>query len=304
VANDVLRDVLWVERHRPTKLEDVALSEDNRAVLAAYLEAAEIPHLLLAGPPGTGKTTVGRILYKTLDCSHVVLNASAERGIDVVRQKIGAFVCANTAQRWNIVFLDESDAMTADAQTALRNMMESYAYRARFILTANKLHRIIGAIQSRCQILTFSPPPLKERYRILVGVLQQEGIKAEPKAVLAYAERYPDLRRMLMSAQRAYLAKGKGKRELVPVQEGPDVDGTAIFKLLIEKNWTGLRRLTTSDGFDPQEGLRELFWAVPDDHARVGFLRHVLGRGVHESGFTPDPIILFLGTCAECMEGL
>lgn len=298
--SDVLTDVLWTEHYRPARLEDLALAEDTRAVLNSYLTAGEIPHLLFAGPPGTGKTTAARILYRALDCRHLVLNASNERGIETVRQKIGTFVTISTAFRWNIIFLDEADAMTMDAQTALRNLIESYADNSRFILTANKLYRIISPIQSRCQLLDFSTPPLKERYRILAKVLTEEGIEAEPPIIFGYAERFPDLRRMLMGAQRAYLAKGK----LPPVSEGGPIDGPGIFALVAEKNWTGLRRVTTTNGFDPQEGLRALFWAVPDDHPKAGFLRHIIGKGVHESVFTPDPIVLFLGTCAEAMEGL
>jgi len=298
---DILHNVLWTEKHRPTKLEDLALEKENRAVLASYLAAEEIPHLLLVGPPGVGKTTIGRILYRALDCRYLVLNASNERGIDVVREKIASFVTAMTEARFQIVFLDEADYMTSDAQTALRNLIETYADRARFILTANVLHRIIGPIQSRCQMLTLSPPPLKERYRILAGILKEEGIEAEPQIMLSYAEHYTDLRRMLWAAQRAYLAN-EGVLPLAKVKLSKD--GPALLELLTTKNWTGLRQLTTSDTFDVQEGLRQLFWAIPDDLPRAGFLRHVIGRGMHESGFTPDPIILFLGVCAEAMEGL
>ncbi len=298
--NDPIKDVLWTEHYRPTRLDDLALEPANRAVLAAYIAAGEIPHILMVGPSGSGKTTIARILHRSLDCRRLVLNASAERGIDTVREKIGMFVTMMTDARWNIVFLDEADAMTADAQTALRNLIESYADRARFIFTANKQHRIIGAIQSRCQLLMILPPPLKERYRILAHVLEQENITAEPAVVLSYAERYPDLRRMLMTVQRAYLAHGT----LPSAQSEGSKDGVPLLDLVLKKNWTGLRRLTTTDTFDPQEGLRSLFWAVPDDHPRAGFLRHVIGRGVHESGFTPDPVVHFLGTVAEAMEGL
>ncbi len=299
--DDILHDLLWTEVHRPTKLADLALGQENRAVLAAYLAAGEIPHLLLVGPSGTGKTTVGRILFRSLDCRHLVLNASNERGIETVRSKIGTFVTAMNAEQWQIVFLDEADAMTSDAQTALRNLIETYADRARFILTANRIHKIIGPIQSRCQILTFSPPPFKERYRILANVLKAEGIEAEPQIILSYAERYTDLRHMLMETQRAYLANAG---TLPLAQTKLSKDGQAVLDLVTTKNWTGLRHLTKSEEFDVTEGLRQLFWAIPDDHPQAGFLRHVVGRGVHESGFTPDPVILFLGVAAEAMEGM
>lgn len=300
---DAVNDVLWTEKYRPTRLIDLALEDETRAVLAAYIEGGSIPHLLLAGPPGSGKTTVARILTKALDCRQLVLNASSERGIEVVREKIGSFVTAMTDAAWNVVFLDEADAMTADAQTAMRNLIESYAERARFILTANSLHKIIGSIQSRCQVFIFGRPPLKERFRILAQVLKAEKIEATPKTILGYAEKYPDMRRMLMASQKAYL--GNGKKDLPePADSTSGATGADVLALIEARNWTGLRRLTTSGEFDPQHAMRETFWAVPDEHPRVGFLRHVLARGVHESGFTPDPIVLFLGVCAEAIEGL
>jgi len=298
----VLRDVLWTEKYRPTSLDELALDDATRAVLDAYLEAGEIPHLLMIGPPGSGKTTVARIIYQSLDAAVLPLNASSDRGIDTVRDKIKGFAATLLSRTWNIVFLDEADAMTADAQTSLRNTMESYAERTRFILTANFGHRIIGAIQSRCQLLTFGAPPLAERVRVLQHVLDAEGVAADKMAVLGYAEKYPDMRRMLNAAQRAILAT-RGK-ELPPVAVGTDVTAGEMFDMLEKKNWTGLRRTAATNGFDPAQALRELFWSVPDDHPRAGHLRYVLGRGVHETGFTPDPVILFLGVCAEAMEGL
>jgi len=301
-TSDILHDILWVERYRPTSLDELALDEENRALLAGYLAAAEVPHLLLVGPPGVGKTTIARIIYRALDCRVLVLNASSERGIDTVREKIGNFVTAASGARWNIVFLDEADALTADAQTALRNLMEAYADRSRFILTANKVHRIIGPIQSRCQVLSLSAPPLLERFRVLLHILKAEGVTADKKVVLGYAERYSDLRQMLMTTMRAVMVH---QGTLPAIQASDQLgDGAAVLARVEAKDWTAIRRFAQTVGFDPQETLRNLFWAVPDTHPKAGFLRHTIGRGVHETGFTPDPVILFLAVCAEVMEGL
>lgn len=296
----VLTDVLWVEKYRPRTFADMALEPDTRQVLQSYLDAGEIPHLLLVGPSGSGKTTAGRILFNGIDAAVLTLNASSERGIDVVREKIGTFAGALLAARWNVVFLDEADAMTSDAQTALRNLIESFAERTRFILTANYGHRIIAPIQSRCQLLTFDRPPLQERFRILGKVLTAEGIPSDVPTTLSYAEKYPDLRQMLNGAQRAYLAKGS----LPPAQTMVSLDGAELLGHLEQKNWRAVRNVAVAPGFDATQVLRELFYAVPDEHPHAGRLRHILGRGVHETGFTPDPIILFLAVCAEAMEGL
>src|SRR3954468_14547678 len=147
--SDVINDVLWTEKYRPTRLEDMAMEEENRRVLQSYIEGGVIPHLLFIGPAGSGKTTISRILVKSLDCSVLSLNASSERGIDTIREKVGSFVQAMLLGAWNVVFMDEADQLTSDAQGAMRNMMESYSERARFIFTGNYGHKIIGPIQSR-----------------------------------------------------------------------------------------------------------------------------------------------------------
>jgi replication factor C small subunit len=304
----VVNNALWVEKYRPQELSAVALDAGVRQVLASYQAAGDMPHLLLVGPPGCGKTTVARILVRTLDCACLALNASAERGIDTVRDKIGQFVGALTLARLNVVFLDEADQMTADAQTALRNMMEAHAERARFILTANYEYRIIPPIQSRCQVLRLGRPPLKERVQLLRRVLEAEGITATTEVCLGYATQHPDLRQMLYAAQRQALAApvtaGSGERVLGPAAVARECSGAAVLALLEQRNWTGLRRLAASDDFDAGAVLRDLFWAVPDTHPSAGLLRERVGRAVHETGFTPDPVVLFLGAVAGIMEAL
>lgn len=301
-GSDVVSNVLWTEHYRPKTLDDVAMDAETRQLLQSYIDAGEIPHLLLIGPAGSGKTTVARILINALDCVNLNLNASSDRGIDVVREKIGTFVTALMGARWNVVFLDEADAMTADAQTAMRNLIEAYADRARFILTGNAGHRIINPIQSRCQVILLGRPPLKERCRILLKVLQAEGITADPRVALSYAEKFPDLRQMLMAAQKAWLSGGR--KDLPLATHGAQVDDAELIQKLLNKDWTFFRRLGTSPDFDATNALRSLFWAVPDDHPQAAFLRHKLGRGVHETGFTPDPLVLYLGVISEVMEGL
>jgi DNA polymerase III delta prime subunit len=301
MGSEVVQDLLWTEKYRPQNLNDIGLEAKDRKALQAYLDAGEIPHLLFIGPPGCGKTTLARILTNHLDCVVLPLNASKDRGIDVVREQIGTFVSAITMSRWNIPFLDEADKLTPDAQTALRNLMESYAERARFIITGNEGYRIIPAIQSRCQVFPLSVPPFKERARVLMNVLKAEGIIATPQVVLSYAEAYTDMRQLLMRAQRAYLENDK----TLPLAQPPaSLSGGQLLAAIERGIWADVRAVAQSEDFDAVRSLRDLFYSVKDDHPKVGFLRHTIAKGVHDCGYTPDPIVLFLGVAAECMLGL
>lgn len=292
--------ILWVEKYRPKSLGDVALTKENRAQLDAYLKKGEIPHLLLHGTPGVGKTSVARIITSKLDCQKIVLNASAERGIDAIRDKVGSFARIKSIHRWNIIFLDESDALTTDAQTALRNLIEAYTDNTRFILTCNYLHKIIDAIQSRCAPIELSETPMQERARILNRILKAEGVEQqEPSAVMSYAQRFKDLRKMLSAAQRSVLAHGK----LVAATK-IQVSGEEVLDKVKKKEFAALRVMIGEASFDPPTALRELFWAIPDADPNAATFRWMVAKAVHEAQLTPDPYIHFLGLCAEMMDKL
>ena len=180
----------WVEKYRPKRLDEMIGQEEVVKRLKAYAEKKEMPNLLFAGPPGTGKTTAAialahEIFGDTFEQNFLELNASDERGINVVRETIKEF--ARTlpfgGARFKIIFLDEADALTADAQNALRRTMEKYAATARFILSCNYSSKIIEPIQSRCALFRFKPlsdDQIKERLRYIA---QQENLNIDEKAL-------------------------------------------------------------------------------------------------------------------------
>jgi replication factor C small subunit len=205
--------LMWVEKYRPQKLEEIF----DQAQVVTRLQAIvkrpnEMPHLLFAGPPGTGKTTTALCLaYEIMGESWrdytLELNASNERGIDTVRERIKNF--ASYADRregipFRIVLLDESDAMTSDAQTALRRIMEESSKTTRFILTANYSSNIIEPIQSRCAIFRFSRLAEADVVLYLEQICKKEGVKFEKQGLQkVYEATEGDMRHALNMLQAA-----------------------------------------------------------------------------------------------------
>ena len=195
---------LWVERYRPKSLEQLIGSPAVKETLQLWLQSKDIPHLLLFGSPGTGKTSIGKILVKHIPCDSLIINASDENGVDSIRNKVQDFCMTMGVQPLKIMFLDEADRLTPDAQGILRNLMETYSQSTRFILTCNYAEKIIPAIKSRSQSFEIKPPSKPDAMKQLVHILTTEKVKFEPKDVaFIVASYFPDLRKIINFAQQS-----------------------------------------------------------------------------------------------------
>ena len=203
---------LWVEKYRPDTLEGYVGNDHILEKVKIYIENDDVPHLLLYGVAGTGKTTLAKIITNQIDCDVMYINASDENSVDAVRDKIRGFASSMGFRKWKVVILDESDYLTPNAQAALRNLMETFSKTTRFILTCNYVEKIIDPIQSRCQTFGITPPSKKEVAMRLKDILDGEGVQYEMSdlAILVNSG-YPDIRRVLNAGQRQVIG---GKLEI------------------------------------------------------------------------------------------
>jgi len=194
---------LWVEKYRPKNLDSYVGNENLKKKVSRYLKEGDVPHLLLFGNAGTGKTTLAKLIVKNIECDHMYINASDENSVDVMRNKIKDFASSVGFKPLKVIILDECDFLTPNAQAALRNLMETFSRHCRFILTCNYVEKVIDPIQSRCQVFGVTPPSKADVARQVSLILGMEEIKYDvDKIKILIDSGYPDIRRVINSAQR------------------------------------------------------------------------------------------------------
>ena len=193
---------LLTEKYRPAKLENYVGNEHIKKTIKQYLEQNDIQNFIFQGPSGTGKTTLAKIIVKNLDCDYLYINASDERGIETIRDKVSGFASTMSFQPLKVIILDEADFLTIQAQASLRNIIETFSKTTRFIMTCNFVERIIDPLQSRCQVLKIIPPTKKDVAKHIAWVLGEEKIEFElGDIVIIVNQFYPDLRKCLNTIQ-------------------------------------------------------------------------------------------------------
>ncbi len=186
---------IWIEKYRPRSFQDVKGQENVVSKISAFVSQNNLPHLLFAGPAGVGKSTLALVIARTLfgdswKDNFIEFNASDERGIDVIRNKVKDFARTKALGDvpFKIIFLDECDALTREAQQALRRTMENYSGSCRFILAANYSSKIIDPIQSRCAVFRFKPLADNDMLALAKFIVKEENVDLDKDALLALIE--------------------------------------------------------------------------------------------------------------------
>ena len=199
---------LWVEAYRPNTTADYVWRDvEQRVQVETWIKTKTIPHILLSGSPGVGKTTLAKILLNELEINRfdiLELNASRERGIDVIRERVTNFACTAPFGKFKVVLMDEADYMTQDAQAVMRGVMEMYSDNCRFILTCNYPNKIMPALHSRCQGFHMEKIDHTEFTARCATILVTEGVEFDlDKLDIYVTASYPDLRKCINSLQMA-----------------------------------------------------------------------------------------------------
>lgn len=262
---------LFVEKYRSKVLNEYVGNEQLKQIVSQYIDKNDIQNLLLYGTPGTGKTTLAKLIVNNINCDFLYINASDERGIDTIRDKVQGFASSASFKPLKIIILDEADFLTIQAQASLRNIIETYSRTTRFILTCNYLERIIDPLQSRCQVLKITPPSKKEVAQHVAGILEQESINYELNdLVVVVNKHYPDVRKILNTCQvNAVEGKLTIDKSLIASNNYTD----AILKELKSANknsFKNIRQILADSNLNDFDEIYRFLYDNLDEYAKDG----------------------------------
>jgi replication factor C small subunit len=298
---------LWVEKYRPSKLDDYVGNEHLKNKVSGYIENEDVPHLLFFGKAGTGKTTLAKLIVSSIDCDVMMINASDENNVETVRNKVKNFASSMGFKKYKIIILDEFDYMTPNAQAILRNLMETFSKHCRFILTCNYIEKIIEPIQSRCQTFQITPPTKKDVAIQMSKILKSESIEFDPKDLVPIIDSsYPDIRKIINTCQ---LNSLKGKLQ-VDVQNLLENDYKLKVLEVLKSNddkrnkYMKIRQTVLDSKATDFSDLYTLLYDKVDDYAgeNTANVILVLGDGVAKSAVAIDKEIIAAATLIQILN--
>jgi replication factor C small subunit len=299
---------IWVEKYRPNKLEDYVGNDTLKAKVKQYIETNDIPHLLLHGSAGTGKTSISKLITNNIKCDTLYINASDENGIDTVRVKIKNFACNIGFNPLKVIILDEADGISISGQMALRNTMETFSNHTRFILTCNYHERIAEPIQSRCQSFAITPPSKKDVAATLVNILNKENVKFDKDGVVLLVNtHYPDIRAVINTAQRNVI-DGVLTLAREDVLEG-DIKAKMIEMLKVDDKkqaFTNIRQLLADNSVKSFADFYTVLFEKVNEYApdNVADAIIIIADGQFQDASVVDKEICFMATIIKLLRAI
>ena len=305
-------EFLWVEKYRPKTIDDCILPETIKKTFQDFLEAGEIPNLLLSGPPGIGKTTVARAICESLGADYIIINGSDEgRFLDTVRNQAKNFASTVSLQQTGthkIIIIDEADNTTHDVQLLLRANIEAFYKNCRFIFTCNYKNKILEPLHSRCAVVDFTingatkPTIAASFFKRLNDILDKEGIEADKKVLAELVNKhFPDWRRILNECQR-YSVSGRIDAGILATFS--DVKVNDLIKNLKEKNFSEVRKWCVNNlDNDPSVLLRHIYDGLSNtlDGPSIAAAVLVIAKYQYQMAFVADQEINLLACLTEIM---
>ena len=295
---------LLVEKYRPSELANYVGNENIKEIIQQYLDQNDIQNFIFYGPTGTSKTTLAKLIVAKISCDHMYINASDERGIDTIREKVQSFASTASFKPLKVVILDEADFLTIQAQASLRNIIETFSRTTRFILTCNYIERIIDPLQSRCHVLKIVPPSKSDSARHVASVLDSEGTKYDIKDLAIIINKYyPDLRKTLNVCQSSTVDNTLKLDPSLLVSNTYQSQVLNILKKPTQTSFTQIRQIIADSGVNDYDDLFRFLFENISEFAlnREGEIIVILSEMQYQAGFRVDKEINIMSCISQVL---
>ena len=296
------KHTLYTEKYRPDTLEGYIGNDDFKSSLQQWIDSNDIPHLLLCGGAGTGKTTAAKLIVNNINCDSLYINCSDENGIDTIRDKVKSFASAASFKPQKVVVMDEADFLTINAQAALRNVIETFSLNTRFIFTCNYIERVIDPIQSRTVVFELTPPSMKDVAFKCIQILDAEEVAySKPDVAGIVKQTYPDIRKSLNLLQSSIKEGVLEPSRLITNFNQTSDKILALLGTKNVKNFNTIRQIVADSNIRDYNELYRVLFERADEYTDSAIATLIIADYQYKSLMAPDKEITFSACIASLL---